>query len=45
MPWGANTEGVTMDVNYKAAVEPGKLSKRNGVKRFVYASSCSMYGA
>ncbi len=38
-------EEITMDVNYRAAVNLAKLSKKNGVKKFVYASSCSMYGA
>ncbi len=44
-PMGNKYEEVTMDVNYRAAVNLAKLCKRNGVKRFVYASSCSMYGA
>lgn len=44
-PMGKEFEEVTMDVNYKAAVNLAKLCKDNGVKRFVYASSCSMYGA
>ena len=44
-PMGKQYEEITMDVNYKAAVELAKLSKKHGVKKFVYASSCSMYGA
>jgi len=44
-PMGNKYEEVTMEVNYKAAVNLARLCKRNGVKRFVYASSCSMYGA
>lgn len=44
-PMGNKYEDVTMDVNYKAAVNLARLSKQNGVKKFVYASSCSMYGA
>jgi nucleoside-diphosphate-sugar epimerase len=44
-PMGNKFEEVTLDVNYKAAVELAKKSKKAGVKTFVYASSCSMYGA
>jgi len=44
-PMGKKYEEVTMEVNYRAAVNLARLSKRNGVKKFVYASSCSMYGA
>lgn len=44
-PMGKKYEDVTMQVNYKAAVNLARLSKENGVRKFVYASSCSMYGA
>jgi nucleoside-diphosphate-sugar epimerase len=44
-PMGKKYEQVTMDVNYKAAVDLARLCKDKGVKRFIYASSCSMYGA
>ncbi len=44
-PMGNKYEEVTMAVNYKAAVELARLGKKHGVKKFVYASSCSMYGA
>jgi nucleoside-diphosphate-sugar epimerase len=44
-PMGKKYEEITLDVNYKAAVNLAKLSKKHGVKSFVYASSCSMYGA
>jgi len=43
-PIGEQFEEVTMDVNYRAAVRLAEMCKRNGVKKFVYASSCSMYG-
>jgi len=43
-PIGNKFEEVTMDINYKAAVTLAKMAKENGVKSFVYASSCSMYG-
>ena len=44
-PMGNKYEEVTMAVNYKAAVELARLAKKHGVTKFVYASSCSMYGA
>jgi nucleoside-diphosphate-sugar epimerase len=43
-PMGNKFEQVTMDVNYKAAVEMAKAAKAKGVKTFTFASSCSMYG-
>lgn len=43
-PMGNTFEEVTMDINYRASVELAKKAKESGVKRFVYASSCSMYG-
>lgn len=44
-PMGNEYEDVTMEVNHRAAVNLARLCKRNGIKKFVYASSCSMYGA
>jgi nucleoside-diphosphate-sugar epimerase len=44
-PMGNKFEDVTMAVNYKAAVDLAVMAKKQGVKKFVYASSCSMYGA
>ena len=43
-PMSFKFEEVTLDINYRAAVRLAKLAKANGVKSFVYASSCSMYG-
>lgn len=43
-PMGNKFEQVTMDVNYKAAVDMAKAAKAKGVKTFTFASSCSMYG-
>ena len=43
-PIGNKFEEVTMDINFRAAVRLAELAKENGVKSFVYASSCSMYG-
>ena len=44
-PIGNMFEQVTMDINYKASVDLAKKAKSRGVKAFVFASSCSMYGA
>ncbi len=43
-PMSFKFEEITLDINYRAAVNLAKLAKDNGVKSFVYASSCSMYG-
>jgi nucleoside-diphosphate-sugar epimerase len=43
-PMSFKFEEITLDINYRAAVQLAKLAKDNGVKSFVYASSCSMYG-
>ncbi|OLY94154.1 Nucleoside-diphosphate-sugar epimerase [Cnuella takakiae] len=44
-PMGTRYEDITMDVNYRSAIRLAKLAKQAGVKNFVFASSCSMYGA
>ena len=44
-PMGKAFEDVTMDINYKASIKLAKMAKEAGVKAFVFASSCSMYGA
>ncbi|MCJ8166725.1 SDR family oxidoreductase [Pontibacter sp. E15-1] len=44
-PMGTKFEDITMEVNYKSSVEIAKLAKEAGVKNYVFASSCSMYGA
>ena len=36
---------VTISVNYTASVRLAELAARAGVRRFVYPSSCSVYGA
>lgn len=43
-PMSVKYEEVTLDINYRAAVKLARLAKENGVRSFVYASSCSMYG-
>jgi nucleoside-diphosphate-sugar epimerase len=44
-PMGNTFENVTLDINYRASVNLAKMAKEMGVKTFVFASSCSMYGA
>lgn len=34
----------TLDINYRGRARVARLSKRHGVKRYVLASSCSIYG-
>lgn len=43
-PMSFRFEDVTMDINCHAAIELARKAKRQGVKSFVFASSCSMYG-
>lgn len=43
-PMGASFEEVTLDINYKASIDLARKAKRVGVKKFVFASSCSVYG-
>lgn len=44
-PMGNTFEDVTLQVNYQAGVDLAKKAKQMGVKKFVFASSCSMYGS
>jgi nucleoside-diphosphate-sugar epimerase len=44
-PMGTQFEKITMDVNYLACIKLAKKAKMLGVKSFVFASSCSIYGA
>ena len=44
-PIGNKFEKVTADINYESSVRIAKLAKQAGVGRFVFASSCSIYGA
>jgi nucleoside-diphosphate-sugar epimerase len=43
-PMGNAYEKPTLDINYHAAVAIARLAKEKGVKHFVFASSCSVYG-
>jgi nucleoside-diphosphate-sugar epimerase len=44
-PIGNKFETPTLDINYKSAVELAKEAKKAGVKNYVFASSCSVYGS
>lgn len=44
-PMGNTFEDVTLDINYRSSVELAKKAKQAGVRSFVFASSCSMYGS
>lgn len=44
-PLGENDPGMTMEINHQGSVAFAKTCKAAGIKRFVYASSCSIYGA
>jgi len=43
-PLGQNRPEVTFKINHEGSVQLAKLAKAAGVQRFVYASSCSVYG-
>jgi nucleoside-diphosphate-sugar epimerase len=42
---GNKFENITFEINHKASVNLAKKAKESGVASFVFASSCSMYGA
>lgn len=44
-PMGKEFEAVTTEVNRNASVQLAKLAAERGVRNFVFASSCSMYGS
>jgi nucleoside-diphosphate-sugar epimerase len=44
-PVGELNPELTFDINHRATIELARLAKRVGVERFVYSSSCSVYGA
>ena len=43
-PMGKTFEKVTFDVNHLASTNLARQAKKHGVKAFIFASSCSMYG-
>jgi len=44
-PLGDLDPGLTYEINHRASVRLATLAKSAGVKRFVFSSSCSTYGA
>jgi nucleoside-diphosphate-sugar epimerase len=44
-PLGNLNPDLTYDINYHASVRLARFSKEAGVKRFLFSSSCSTYGA
>jgi nucleoside-diphosphate-sugar epimerase len=44
-PLGNLNGNLTYDINHKASVRMAVLAKEAGVRRFVFSSSCSTYGA
>src|SRR5262249_47271339 len=43
-PLGDLKPGLTDEINHRASVRIANLAKKAGVRRFVFASSCSNYG-
>jgi nucleoside-diphosphate-sugar epimerase len=44
-PLGSLAPEITYDINHHASIRLARLAKDAGVGRFVYASTCSVYGA
>ena len=44
-PLGNLNGSLTYDINHRASVRLAKLAKEAGIERYVFASSCSTYGA
>lgn len=44
-PMGNKFEEVTLDINHQSGIKLAKRAKDVGVRSFIFASSCSMYGA
>lgn len=43
-PIGQLAPNITYDINHKGSVRLAEIARKAGVKRFVYMSSCSVYG-
>jgi nucleoside-diphosphate-sugar epimerase len=44
-PLGQNDPGITLEINHKGSVRLAEIARKAGIRRFVYTSSCSVYGA
>lgn len=43
-PTGELNPNLTYDINYRASLRLAKLAKKMGLEKFIYSSSCSLYG-
>jgi len=43
-PLGENSPEITRSINHHGSVKLANLARQQGVKRFIYTSSCSVYG-
>jgi nucleoside-diphosphate-sugar epimerase len=43
-PLGENKPEITRQINHEGSIQLARLAREAGVKRFVYTSSCSVYG-
>ena len=43
-PMGELNPQLTHDINCRASINLAKLAKENGISRFIFSSSCSIYG-
>jgi nucleoside-diphosphate-sugar epimerase len=43
-PMGELNPGLTYEINHHASVKIAKIAKKTGVEKFIYSSSCSLYG-
>ena len=44
-PLGQNNPQITFEINHKGSLRLAELARSAGIRRFVYTSSCSVYGA
>ena len=44
-PMGNKFKSQTLDINFHAGIKIANLAKKRGIKSFVFASSCSIYGS
>lgn len=44
-PMGKRFERVTDEVNFRSSIRLAELARKHGVRSYVFASSCSVYGA
>lgn len=44
-PLGNFKPDITFEINYEGSLKLAKMAKKAGVQRFVFSSSCSVYGA